>query len=511
MPETKRPLKVFLCHAHSDKNTVRDLYLRLTRDGVDAWLDKAKLLPGQDWELEIRRAVRESDVVVVCLSKQFNQVGFRQKEVRLALDTAMEQPEGEIFIVPARLEECETLESLRKWHWVDLFEEDGYKSLIRALTARAAKVKARLLIKKRLVAKVDHLSALHEIDSVIAASADLRIVLQTVLKNVILQLKVNAASVLLLNPETMVLECVARIGFLSSEIVHASFLLSSGDAKVSLLERRTAQIPNLMIADTDFVNDALVKAEKFIGYTSVPLVAKGKINGVLEIFHRSALDLNDEKISFVEMLASRAALAIDNTLLVDELQKANVELTLAYDSTIEGWLQVFEMRDKETPGHSIRVVELTLRLAAAMGLSDTELQDIRRGALMHDIGKMGVPESILLKPDKLTDEEWGIYRKHPQFAYDMLYPITYLRNSLDIPYCHHEKWDGTGFPRGLEGNTIPFPARIFAVVDVFDALMSDRPYRKAWSKEEALEYIQNQSGKHFDPNVVVAFVKLMRE
>ena len=140
MTEAQRPLRVFLCHAHSDKDAVKFLYIRLTKDGVDAWLDKAKLLPGQDWELEIRKAVRGADVVVVCLSKQFNQAGFRQKEVRLALDTAMEQPEGEIFIIPARLEECDTLESLRKWHWVDLFENDGYEMLMRALQARADKI-----------------------------------------------------------------------------------------------------------------------------------------------------------------------------------------------------------------------------------------------------------------------------------------------------------------------------------------------------------------------------------
>ncbi len=139
MPEPQRPLKVFLCHAHSDKNAVHDLYQRLIKDGVDAWLDKEKLLPGQDWELEIRKAVREAGVVVVCLSKQFNQVGFRQKEVRLALDLAMEQLEGDIFIIPARLEDCDTLESLRKWHSVDLFEEDGYEKLVSAIELRAIK------------------------------------------------------------------------------------------------------------------------------------------------------------------------------------------------------------------------------------------------------------------------------------------------------------------------------------------------------------------------------------
>lgn len=149
MTDQKRPLKVFLCHAHADRNPVRALYTRLTDDGVDAWLDKEKLLPGQDWELEIKKAVRAADVVVVCLSKQFNQAGFRQKEVRLALDTAMEKPEGEIFIIPARLEECDNLESLRKWHWVDLFEENGYEMLLRALRARADRIGARLRIKKQ--------------------------------------------------------------------------------------------------------------------------------------------------------------------------------------------------------------------------------------------------------------------------------------------------------------------------------------------------------------------------
>ncbi len=153
-PEPKRPLKVFLCHAHADRDAVKALYARLTKDGVDAWLDKEKLLPGQDWELEIRKAVREADVVVVCLSKQFNQAGFRQKEVRLALDTAMEQPEGEIFIIPARLEECDTLESLRKWHWVDLFEEDGYEMLMRALRARANRSGATLQLKKGWLSKI---------------------------------------------------------------------------------------------------------------------------------------------------------------------------------------------------------------------------------------------------------------------------------------------------------------------------------------------------------------------
>ena len=167
------------------------------------------------------------------------------------------------------------------------------------------------------------------------------------------------------------------------------------------------------------------------------------------------------------------------------------------------------MRDRETKGHTQRVVALTQQLGASMGLTDTEMVQIRRGALLHDIGKMGVPDSILLKPGELTPQEWEIMRQHPKQAYDMLAPITFLRPALDIPYCHHEKWDGSGYPRGLNGKSIPATARIFAVADVYDALTSDRPYRKAWTKERTLEYIRAQSGHHFDPEVVEIFLKVI--
>lgn len=167
------------------------------------------------------------------------------------------------------------------------------------------------------------------------------------------------------------------------------------------------------------------------------------------------------------------------------------------------------MRDKETEGHTLRVTEMTLQLAHNMGINEAELVHVRRGALLHDIGKMGIPDSILLKPASLNDEEMETMRKHPAFAYEMLSPITFLRQSLNIPYCHHEKWDGTGYPRGLKGEQIPLEARIFAVVDVWDALRSDRPYRPAWSEEKALEYIREQSGKHFDPKVVETFLKIV--
>ena len=191
------------------------------------------------------------------------------------------------------------------------------------------------------------------------------------------------------------------------------------------------------------------------------------------------------------------------------LEEAHKQLLSAYDETIEGWSRAMDLRDKETEGHSQRVTDLTMKLASTFGISKEEMVHVRRGALLHDMGKLGIPDSILLKSSQLTDEEWAFMRQHPQLAYDMLYPIEYLRPTLDIPYCHHEKWDGTGYPRGLQGEQIPLVARIFAVVDVWDALTSDRPYRKAWEQEKVFKHIKEQSGKHFDPLVVNAFLEMI--
>jgi putative nucleotidyltransferase with HDIG domain len=182
---------------------------------------------------------------------------------------------------------------------------------------------------------------------------------------------------------------------------------------------------------------------------------------------------------------------------------------MAYDSTLEGWARTLELRDNETEGHSRRVSDLTLKLARMVGVTDEELVHIRRGTLLHDIGKMGIPDEILHKPGPLTPEEWMIMKQHPIFAYQLLKPITYLEKAIEIPYCHHERWDGSGYPRGLQGEQIPLAARIFMVVDVYDALRSDRPYRTAWSEEETRNYIKQNAGTLFDPRIVEQFLKLL--
>jgi putative two-component system response regulator len=190
------------------------------------------------------------------------------------------------------------------------------------------------------------------------------------------------------------------------------------------------------------------------------------------------------------------------------LQRANQELAQAYDDTLKGWSLALELRDNETQGHSERVTQRTLQLARIMGVANDDLIHVRRGALLHDIGKMGIPDSILHKPGPLTEDEWKIMRKHPIYAYDLLFPIAYLRPALDIPYCHHEHWDGSGYPRGLKAETIPQAARIFAVVDVWDALCSKRPYRDPWPIEQVTSYIREKREILFDPQVVDVFLNL---
>jgi HD-GYP domain-containing protein (c-di-GMP phosphodiesterase class II) len=211
------------------------------------------------------------------------------------------------------------------------------------------------------------------------------------------------------------------------------------------------------------------------------------------------------------MLAGQSAIVISTLRLYEDVQRGNVELLKAYDATIEGWSQAMDLRDSDTEGHTRRVTEMTIQLAKGMGIAEELLIHLRRGALLHDIGKLGVPDSILRKPDSLSEDEWVLMKKHPEYAYRMLESIEYLHPALDIPYGHHEKWDGSGYPRGLMGNEIPLAARLFAIIDVWDALTSDRPYRKSLTKEAALQHILDQSGKHFDPQVVEAFISLYKK
>ena len=256
----------------------------------------------------------------------------------------------------------------------------------------------------------------------------------------------------------------------------------------------------------------------------LPILLKKRVVGVVQIFSYRKGAYSEDHLKIAEALVAQLAVASNNAALYQQAQleiaerkraeeaqeKLAAELRAAYDATLQGWSNALELRERETAGHSRRVVEVTLRLARILGFTEEEIFHIQRGALLHDIGKIGIPDAILLKKGPLDPEEWEIIRQHPVYALRLLENVPYLGPALTIPYRHHERWDGSGYPDGLKGEDIPLAARIFAVVDVWDALSYDRPYRAAWDEKKVFAYLEEQSGKQFDPHVVETFLKLMK-
>jgi PAS domain S-box-containing protein len=266
--------------------------------------------------------------------------------------------------------------------------------------------------------------------------------------------------------------------------------------------------------DAKFLLELLNSPQWDDSTVAIPYRARHK-NGEYVWLETTAKVIYDQDNKAVEIQASsrditerkQAQMALQSTNIA--LHQANQDLSEAYENTIVGWVMALDLRDHETEGHTQRVTEMTVRLARSLGCTDEEIVHIRRGAQLHDIGKMGIPDEILLKPGPLTEQEWEIMRRHPQYAYQMLSPIGYLNQALIIPYYHHERWDGSGYPQGLKGEEIPLFARLFAVVDVWDALSSDRPYRKRMNPKDVIEYLQQEAGKLFDRNIVEKFLSMV--
>jgi PAS domain S-box-containing protein/putative nucleotidyltransferase with HDIG domain len=361
---------------------------------------------------------------------------------------------------------------------------------------------------RRLGLQLRRLNSLRTIDLAISGSLDLKVTLDILLAQVVTQLDVDAASVMLLNPHSMELDYAAGRGLSSESYGLCGARLGEGLPGRAALERKTVLVRDTVRAGDDDECAAAIGREGFSSYASLPLIARGQVKGTLNIFSRTPLAPDEEWLGFLETLAGQTAIAIDNSTMFSELQHSRDELATAYDATIEGWSRALDYRDQETEGHSKRVTEITVKIARRMGMSEEALVHVRRGALLHDIGKLGVPDAILFKPGKLDEAEWEKMRKHPVMAYELLSPISYLKPAIAIPYCHHEKLDGSGYPRGLRGEEIPLEARVFAVVDVWDALLSDRPYRPAWEAARVREYIASLSGREFDSEVVGVFLEM---
>jgi HD-GYP domain-containing protein (c-di-GMP phosphodiesterase class II) len=358
--------------------------------------------------------------------------------------------------------------------------------------------------------QLERIRSLRAIDLAILGSTDLKLALKTVVAETRDRLRVDVASVMLFNPETFMIEMAACVGMTTSEMPRFRVRLGEGVTGRAALERQTVCFPDLTREAPQDLSPLAVR-EGLRALYLVPLIAKGQLVGLLGVGHRTALEPKQEWLDFLEALAGQAAMAIDSSKSFEALQRSHLELALAYDTTIEGWSRALDLRDKETEGHTQRVAAATVKMARLAGMSETELVHARRGALLHDIGKMGIPDAVLLKPGPLTAEEWVLMRKHPTFALELLSPIPYLRPALDIPYAHHEKWDGSGYPRGLRGAEIPWAARLFAVVDVWDALRSDRPYRKGWDHERICAHLRGQAGKHFDPMALELFFRMVHD
>lgn len=391
-----------------------------------------------------------------------------------------------------------------EWHDKTLRDKDNR---VTGLLAIGLDVTERLKIENKNRQQFKRLTALRDIDTVITSSLNRSVTLSALLKHVQEELEVDAADILSFSASSQTMQTLAQIGFNNLRIDSMPFKVEGSTCLQAINERR-----NQCIADVSKISARRVETfvrEGFVASCITPLIVKGQIKGVLEIFQRRSYSPDSEWLEFLDTLAGQTAIALDNADLFEGLQRSNMELMRAYEATIEGWSRAMDLRDQYTEGHSTRVTDLTLRLAKAMHIPEDQLIHIQRGSLLHDIGKMAIPDQILLKPGQLTAEEWEIMRRHPDYALDFLSAIHFLRPALDIPYCHHEKWDGSGYPRGLKGNTIPLAARIFAVVDVWDALSSNRPYRQAWLPDKVSEHIRRESGKHFDSQVVETFLNLI--
>jgi putative nucleotidyltransferase with HDIG domain len=355
--------------------------------------------------------------------------------------------------------------------------------------------------------KQSQLRALMSVGQVINSSMGLRRVLEEVMDSLISLMHAERGFLMLRESNGELAVQIAR-GIAHINLDEEAFKVSKTVVR-KVVESGAPVLTTNAQADPRFDAQMSVAAYQLRSILCVPLKLKDDLIGVLYVDNRAHAGIFKENdLELISGFADQAAVAIDSARLFEDLQESHRELEKAYQATLEGWVRALDLRDKETEGHTQRVTILTQRLARSMGVEGDALIHITRGALLHDIGKMAIPDGILLKPGQLTDDERTLIQKHPVYAYEMLSPIAFLLPAIDIPYCHHEKWDGSGYPRGLRGKDIPFAARIFPVVDVWDALTSNRPYRKALPQYEVRQRIKNDSGKHFDPVVVDAFMEM---
>lgn len=355
------------------------------------------------------------------------------------------------------------------------------------------------------------LSALLRVSSSLASTMDLTEILQIAIESASDLLRLGTGAIYTLDGKTLNLGATTPpLPPQFPEELRIASLDDHTHIKQAVMAMAPVYIQDAREATMSMAERVVVRARNLISILYFPLLLKGEAIGVFIVGTTdSSRRFTPTEIDLCYMLSFQVSLAIANSKLYQKSQQAIADISHAYDATLAGWSRVLDMRDHVTDEHTHRVADLAAALARKMGIPEADIGHIRRGALLHDIGKMAVPDSILQKKEGLTEAEWTIMRTHPEKAYELLSGIDYLAPALDIPYCHHERWDGTGYPRGLKGEEIPLAARLFAVVDAYDAITSDRPYRKGWDKHAALKIIREEAGKHFCPTAVKAFCEMM--
>jgi HD-GYP domain-containing protein (c-di-GMP phosphodiesterase class II) len=353
--------------------------------------------------------------------------------------------------------------------------------------------------------------AMRSVERAITSSMDLQVTLNVLLDSAVEQLGADAASILLLNEENRGLAIAAARGFRRNDRPASHLWTDHNLAAQASLERHTVFLTGSRPGDPALEHQPLMREEEFSAYFAAPLIAHGNVKGVLEIFRRSPGVPDHEWMDRLEFLSLQGAIAVESTESFLNLQRSHSELARTCDSAIEGWSRAVDLRARGAEGHGRRVTELSIRLAERMGVAADALPSLRRGALLHDIGKIGIPDRILWKPDALTEDEWRLMRQHPKIAEELLSPVAFLRSALDIPKFHHERWDGKGYPYGLSGTDIPLSARVFSVIDVWDSMQAQRPFRNPCTESESTQYLRQESGRRFDPAVIISFFQILRE
>jgi putative nucleotidyltransferase with HDIG domain/PAS domain S-box-containing protein len=383
------------------------------------------------------------------------------------------------------------------------------RRLLQLIAGNAQTALVDRIFKRKSELQLRRISFFNLVSKSVGSTLDFDSISQLILEQIQAALEADIVVLYMLDKENDEFVCKVSNGLKLNSLNNIRIKFGQPYVGIAAEEKRTTKVFDFSSIDPASPLGHVIKSEKINSQFCSPIIVGGKVTGVLEIFQRKPFIPSDEWFSYLEAMSFQTGIALEYGELYMELQKTYINLENSYEATIEGWSSALDLRDQETEGHSQRVTSLSIAMASKLGLDHEEVRRYRRGALLHDIGKIGIPDSILKKPGSLDKDEWKVMKSHPQMAANILKKIPYLADCIDIPLYHHERFDGKGYPTGLKGTEIPLSARVFSIIDVYDALTSDRPYRKAWTKTATIKYLRDMAGTQFDPAIVPVFIEMI--